>query len=68
MIYPKRAVDEWKDIHKALMAADKVKDLEKLRWFLGIEVTRDLETRQMWLTQEISLHGRSSISSQPRSK
>ncbi|KAI8662376.1 Reverse transcriptase Ty1/copia-type domain-containing protein [Fusarium sp. Ph1] len=33
MMYPKHAADEWEDIHKALMAAYKVKDLGELPRF-----------------------------------
>lgn len=50
-LYLKGREKEWDKVHESLTTAFKVKDLGELHWFLGIEIIRDREKKELWLSQ-----------------
>jgi hypothetical protein len=52
VMHPKEKTEVWRQFHIALTTTIEVKELGELSWFLGVEVIRNRETREMWLSQE----------------
>ena len=51
LVYHKRHQDRADRFTKGLMRAFEIKQLGDLAWYLGIKVTRDRATKELWLSQ-----------------